>query len=74
MPINKKSFFKNKRKRHDYYACYTYKGSHWVQYIYIKNKYDMQVIDLLLHNDYEKHAIILTDSNAIEKDIITQRI
>jgi hypothetical protein len=56
-----KYLYKNKRKRQNYSACYTYKTSFGYQYIYVKYEQDVRAIDLLLENSFQKQAVMLAD-------------
>lgn len=57
-----KYLYKNRRKRVNYYACYTYEASDGRQYIYVKYQEDVKAIDLLLENAMQKQALMLADN------------
>lgn len=54
---------KNKRKRKGYVACYTYRSSFGVQFIYIKFEDDSKAIDSLLESKFEKQAVLISDQS-----------
>lgn len=62
MSKSDKYLYKNKRKKQNYSACYTYKTSFGKQYIYVKYEEDVKAIDLLLEHSFQKQAVMLTDN------------
>ena len=61
MDKSEKYLHKNKRKKQNYSACYTYKTSFGKQFIYVKYEDDVKAIDLLLEHSFQKQAVMLAD-------------